>query len=168
MATTGTLLEAMISYYGNLSRQALSAMYQTREELRTGAFDWNKTLGRTISVWMDAADGWWSAFLVSANAPLPTIFLDVHADDSTAVRSVNVAVPEGADPEVTFIGQPGGTGQIPKEGIEVTATTRRDALEVKLKNLKALRTAGTVSAGLYGGIIHVKDKPLAFLMIRME
>ena len=166
MATTGTLLEAMISYYGNLSRQALGAMYQTREELRTGAFDWNKALGRTVSVWMDAADGWWSAFLVSANAPLPTIFLDVSADDSTAVRSVNVAVPAGADPDVSVIGQIGGTHSIPKHSVEVTVTTMRDAIEVKLKNLKAMR--GKVPAGLYGGLIHMKEKPLAFVMIRLE
>ena len=168
MATTGTLLEAMVNYYGNLSRQALNAMYQTREDLRTGAFDWNKALGRTVSVWVDAAEGWWSAFLVSANAPLPTIFLDVAADDTTAVRSVNVAVPNGVDPGVSVVGEIGGARRFPPEAVEVTATTMRDAVEVKLKNLAGLRAAGTVGQGLYAGVIHVKDKPLAFLIVRME
>jgi hypothetical protein len=168
MATTGTLLEAMVSYYGNLSRQALGAMYQTREELRTDSFNWNKALGRTISVWMDAAEGWWSAFLVTANAPLPTIFLDIGADDTTAVRSVNVAVPEGVDPTVSVVGELGGTRKFPRESVQITATTGRDAIEVNVKNLAQLRTNNTVGTGLYGGIIHVKEKPLAFLIIRMD
>ena len=168
MATTRTLLEAMVSYYGNLSRQALHAMYETREDLRTGSFDWNKALGRTVSVWMDAAEGWWSALLVSTNAPLPTIFLDVAAVDTTAVRSVNLAVPDGPNPTVSVVGEIGGTRQFPKEAIEMTVTTMRDAVEVNLKNLAALRSSGTVGSGLYAGIIHVKEKPLAFLVIRME
>ena len=169
MATTGTLFEAMVSYYGNLSRQALSALYQTREDLRAGNFEWNKALGRTISFWMDATDGWWNAFLVSASAPLPTIFLDVHADDSTAVRSVNVAVPGGGDVDVSVIGQIGGTKHIPKKFLDIEPTAKRDAIEVKLKNIKALRRGpDKVPDGLYGGIIHIKERPLAFLMIRLE
>jgi len=167
MATTGTLLEAMVSYYGNLSRQALSAMYQTREDLRAGTFDWNKALGRTVSVWMDAADGWWSAFLVTANAPLPTIFLDIGADDTTAERSVNVAVPGDVDPTVSVVGEIGGIRQFPSGAVQAKATTMRDAIEVNIPNLAGVR-AGGVGPGLYAGIIHIKEKPLAFVMIRME
>ena len=143
MATTGTLLEAMFSYYGNLSRQALGAMYQTREELRTGSFSFNKALGRAATVWMDAAEGWWSALLVTANAPLPTLFMEIGAEASTYARSINVLVPDGADPEASEIGELGGTHKFPAGAVEVEATRMRDAVEVKLKNKTKL--AGYIS-----------------------
>jgi hypothetical protein len=169
MATTGTLLEAMMNYYGNLSRQALGAMYQTREELRTGKFRVNKVIGRSLSFWMDAADGWWSAFLVSASAPLPTLFLDVQPDDTTTPDSVHVLVPGGVEPQLTVVGQIGGTFKIPKDFIDFEATSNRDAIEVRLKNVKGLRALKPPPpAGLYGGIIHVKEKPLAFLIIQIS
>ena len=65
MATTGTFFEALISYYGNLSTEALGAMRLTREELRAGDVSVSKMLGRMASLWMDAAEGWWSALLVN-------------------------------------------------------------------------------------------------------
>src|SRR5215470_11533988 len=101
MLRSGHLFDALTSYYSNLAFDYLAAMRETSEDLRTGQFDCSKAIGRACAFWMDAAEGWWSALLVNANAPLPTLFMRLSEGDQSLTKGVSVLVPGHAKPVIT-------------------------------------------------------------------
>jgi hypothetical protein len=167
MATSGVLFQGLVNYYGALSKQTLALMFSTREDLRNGTFDWSKTMSRSVALWLDAAEGWWGALLATASAPLPTLFMSVGPDDSTSDETVQVSIGPGQVPEMSEIAQIGGTAHIAKDAITLDVTRLGDAVELKLRKLKSLRASGTLPSGLYAGIVHLGQKPLAIVMIRI-
>src|SRR5262245_45164874 len=162
MPRSGLLFEALTSYYSNLAFDALAAMRATSEDLRTGRFDCSKAVGRACALWMDAAEGWWSALLVNATAPLPTLFLRLSEEDPSVPKRVSVLVPGKAKPEITDLTPLGGGEPIRAEDhIRVEATKNRDGIELALRNVTNLRERGGLREGLYQGLIHIEERPLA-------
>jgi hypothetical protein len=164
MPRTGTFLEAVTSYYSNLAFGALEAMRTTQEDLRTNTFQLSKTLGNVVSLYLDATEGWWNALLVTASAPLPTGFLRIGPLGGTDTCEIRVLVPQ--EPEFTGLVRIGGGELI--EGITINRLKNGDGLEVKLKGLDRERAAGRLKPGLYQGLVHIGDKPLAVLMLRVD
>jgi hypothetical protein len=163
MPRSGTFLEAAITYYSNLGFDALASMRTTQEELRTGQFEVSKAMSRAASFWLDASEGWWSALLVTAGQPLPTVFLRIGPRDTTATQEANVLVPR--DPECAGLLQIGGSGRIDKERLVLTVSAKRDRLGVKLKGLS---DDYRPQPGLYQGLVHIGDKALAVVIVEVE
>jgi hypothetical protein len=160
MSRSGTLLEALTSYYSNVAVGALSVMRSTQEDLRTGQFGLSKVVGNTLSFWLDATEGWWGALLVTASAPLPTMLMILN-DDSTHTQVARVLVPGGAQPECTPLGLIGGARTL-VASVSVRAFEDGDGVEVKLKDVRSN------PPGLYQGLVHVGERPLAIVLVRVE
>jgi hypothetical protein len=156
MPRTGTFLEAAVSFYSNLALGGLAVMRQTQEEVRTEQFEVSKALSRTVSFWLDATEGWFNALLVTANEPLPTVYLRVGEKTGTDTREVRVRVP--AKPEFTGAVNVGDGTTL--KGVEVRPTKNNDGLTVKIKNENVKRRPG-----LYMGLVHIGVKPLAIVMV---
>lgn len=167
MARSGVLLEAITSYYGNLVTNGLALMRSTQEDLRTGQFGVSKTVGGALSYWLDACEGWWSALLVTASAPLPTAFMRLGAEETTDSQTVRVLVPGDEQPEWTDLGLVGGEGTIPRDNLVVESVKDRDGVQVKLKGFKPGARA-KLQSGLYEGLVHKGAKPLAIIMVRVD
>jgi len=167
MARSGVLLEAVTSYYGNLVTNSLALMRSTQEDLRTGQFGVSKTVGSVLSFWLDASEGWWSALLVTASAPLPTAFLRLGAAETTDSSTVRVLVPGDEQPEWTDLGLVGGVGTIGRDHLVVEATKDRDGVQVRLRGLDPA-TRAKLRSGLYEGLVHKGAKPLAIVMVRVD
>lgn len=167
MARSGTYLEALVGYYSTLAFDAMAAMRSTQEDLRTGKFSCEKVAGRTLSLWMDATEGWWSALLVTGSAPLPTVFLRV-GKDQTLRGEAHVLVPGGGRPLVTNLERLGGGARIETEYINVEAIKGRNGVEIKLKLEKLREIRGEIAPGLYQGVVFIDEKPLAMLLVQVE
>jgi len=167
MARTGIFVEALTSYYGNLANDTLGLLRSTQEDLRTGNFDYEKTLGKALSLWLDSAEGWWSALLVNASAPVPTIFLRIGQDDTTHVQVARVSVPGDRPAEWTDLSRLGGSGTIDRKHVSVEVAKHRDSIEVKLFGLGDLRRNQTIAPGLYQGLVHIHDRPLAIVLVEV-
>jgi hypothetical protein len=167
MARSGVLLEAATSYYGNLVTNALTVMRSTQEDLRTGQFGISKTVGNVVSYWLDAYEGWWSALLVTASAPLPTAFLRLGPQDTTNWATVNVLVPGGDDPEFTDLGLIGGEDTISKSHLSVETNKDANGVQVRLKGLDP-KSRAALTSGLYQGLVHTGVKPLAIILVRVD
>src|SRR5436190_18137090 len=102
MPRSGVFLEAAISFYSKLAFQAAGDMRSMQEELRTGNFQIDKAIGRTLSLWLDAGEGWLSALLVTASEPLPTAFLRIGSSSRTEAQFVRALVPD--EPALDFTG----------------------------------------------------------------
>ena len=102
MPRSGVFLESAISFYSKLAFNAVGEMRSMQEELRTGNFQVDKAIGRTLSLWLDASEGWFNALLVTAGAPLPTVFLRVGRSTRTGSEFVRVLVPD--EPAHDFTG----------------------------------------------------------------
>lgn len=170
MARSGLLFEALTSYYTNLAFDALAAMRATNEDLRTGHFDCSKAMGRAFSLWMDAAEGWWSALLVNANAPLPTLFMRLSEADQSLTKRVSVLVPGNAKPQITDLTPLGGGEPIRAEHhIRCEANKNRDGIELALRNVTDLRKRGAgLKEGLYQGLVYIDERPLAVVLLQVE
>jgi hypothetical protein len=166
MPRSGTFLEAMTSYYSNLAFGALRAMRTTQEDIRTGNFSVSKAVGSAASIWLDASEGWWNAVLVTASEPLPTVFLRVGPLGGTDTQEVRVLVPE--DPEFTGLVRIGDGRTIPNSLVSIRPLKDRDGLEVKLTGLSELRDKGALPPGVYQGLVHMGQKPLAIIMVRVD
>jgi hypothetical protein len=160
---SGTLLEALVSFYGNLTLDVLDAMRSTRQDIRTGHFKFDKALGKAINVCIDATEGWLSAVLVTASHPLPTAYL--RAGDGTNTVSAEVSVLVQVQPQWTDLFQVGGEGRVRGADIKVDILTKGDGLVVALPGFAELRDKYRLEAGLYQGLIYTGDKPLAIIML---
>ena len=161
MARSGAFLEAAVSYYSGIAFSAMESMRKTQEDLRTNNFDLSRTIGRAVSFWLDASEGWWSALLVTAGQPLPTAFLRIGPLGSTATQVVPVTVSQVL--EFTGLRQIGGTQQI--DAVEVRPTQKGDGIEVKIKGISP---ASRPPAGLYQGLVHEGIKPLAIVLVLVD
>ena len=163
MPRSGVFLEAAISFYSNLAFNAVSDMRLMQEDLRTGNFQIDKAVGRALSLWLDAGEGWLSTLLATASEPLPTAFLRIGHGSRTDTRFVRVVVPETPALNFTGLYQSGGSGRIPAANVIIKRSSRNDGIEIKLKGLK-----GSEKAGLYQGLVHIGDKPLVLVMVHVE
>jgi hypothetical protein len=160
MPRTGTFLESAISFYSTLAQQSLGAMRDTQEELRTDQFNLSKTVARGASLWLDALEGWWSALLVTASPPVPTVFFHIGANISTDDRRIAAHVPRL--PQFTgFYGVQGG-GTPP--GILIESESQGNGLKFKLKDL----SKNPPTPGLYIGLVHLEGTPLATVMVQVD
>ena len=164
MPKSGVFLEAAISFYSNLAFHAAGEMRSMQEDLRTGSFQVDKAIGRTLSLWLEASEGWLSALLVTASEPLPTAFLRIGSSSRTDAQFVRALVPDEVALDFTGLFQIGGTDHISSPNLAIRRSSRGDGLEVKLKGLKEVRP----SPGLYQGLVHVGGKPVALIMVQVE
>src|SRR5262249_27616869 len=170
MLRSGHLFDALTSYYSNLAFDYLAAMRETSEDLRTGRFDCSKAMGRACAFWMDAAEGWWSALLMNASAPLPTLFLRLSEDEQSVTKRVSVLVPGKAEPQISDLTPIGGGAPIRAEDhIRVEANKNRDGVDLTLDNVVDLRQRGAgLREGLYQGLIYIDERPLAVVLLQVE
>jgi hypothetical protein len=164
MPRSGVFLEAAISFYSKLAFNAIGEMRAMQEDLRTGNFQVDKAIGRALSLWLEAGEGWVSALLVTASEPLPTAFLRVRPSSRTDAQFVRALLPD--DPALDFTGlfQIGGNDRFPAGVLTIKRSSMGDGLEVKLKGLKDDRP----SPGFYQGLVHIKGKPVALIMVEVE
>jgi hypothetical protein len=163
MPRSGAILEATVSYYSNLAFASLKAMRETQEELRVGEFKTDTVLARGLSLWLDSIEGWWSALLVSASSPLPNVFLRLGKDSTTGSQEVRTSVP--AEPQFTGLRPMGGGAPIDKQCVTVSRLSKGDGIEVRLKGMGGSKRP---PAGLYFGLVHIADTPIATVMLLVE
>jgi hypothetical protein len=161
MPRSGAFLEAVISYYSNLTFETLSALRSTQEDLRTGTFQVDKTISKAVSLWLDATEGWFSALLVTASEPLPTAFLRLGPFGGTATQEVHVLV--SAQPEFTGLDRLGGGARLEADkDVKIEPLRDGNGLQIKLTGPKRPQP------GLYMGLVHIGDKPLVVVMLRVD
>jgi hypothetical protein len=163
MPRSGLFLEATISLMNSLGQTALANMRVTQEELRTDTFSLSRAVGRAASFWLEAAEALPTAFVASANGPMPTLFVVVHDDDTSVTRTVTVIPPENRELEFTGLNQVGGTDSFDPGTVRVEPTGPNTAINLILENLGAHRPR----PGLYQGIVHVGDAVLALIMVNV-
>ena len=95
MALTGTILEAMASYYSNLVYESASLMRSVQEDIRAEQLDYGRVAAKTLSLWIDAAGGWWSALQLNAAPSIPTVFMNVKPE--LTIHAALFARWEGSD-----------------------------------------------------------------------
>jgi hypothetical protein len=159
MPRSGAFLEAVFSYYSNLTFETLSALRSTQEDLRTGTFTVDKAIGKAASLWLDATEGWFSALLVTASGPLPTVLLRLGPSGTTARKEVGVLVK--GEPEFTGLDRIGGGARIESPHM-IQALRSGNGLEIKLTGTKR------PEPGLYMGLVHIGDNPLVIVMMRVD
>jgi hypothetical protein len=171
MPRSGAFLEAVISFYSNLAFDALRTMHATQEDIRTGRFSGEKMLANVLNLSLEATEGWFSALLVSGSQPLPAAFLRIPPKANTGAAEVNVLV--DGNPQLEGLQRVGGGGtidkgrvdlQITKDQISLNPSRTGLRLEVKIKGLEKNRP----DPGLYFGIAHIKDTPLALVIAQLE
>jgi len=164
MPRSGALLEATIGFYGQLAKQAAEQLRTTQEELRTETFSIDKTIARGLSLWLDAVDGVFSAVLIAANGPVPTLFVRVSPDATTVTQEINVTIPDTAPFSVTPLTEMGGSGSVSSRTFSALPTSKKNAIEVKLVDLKNNRPR----PGLYQALAYAGDKALAIILVQVE
>ncbi|MEO8605932.1 MAG: hypothetical protein ABI629_25405 [bacterium] len=161
---SGNYLEALVGYYGQLAYDSTRVMRDMREDLRVGKFRWKRWSGGAMSLWFDAAEGWYSAMLSGAAAPVPTVLLQITTADSGTQAELHIDVRFAAKLSHSALLQLGGTGRIDENHLIIETSKMKDQIDIRLHNLK--RTG--VAPGLYQGIIHAGQKPLAILLVQVE
>jgi hypothetical protein len=163
MPRSGAFLEGAVSYYSNLAFKSLTAMRATQEELRTGRFETNAVMARGLNLWLESIEGWWSALLVSASGPLPNVFLRLARGSSTLTQVIHVSVP--SDPQFTGLKPIGGGEPLDEKFVCVKRLSTSDGLEVRLKGVGG---SNRPTAGLYLGLAHIADTPIATVTMLVE
>lgn len=163
MPRSGAFLEALTSYYSTLAFDTLALMRNAQEDLRNDKFDYQKTTGRALTLWLEACEGWWSAMLVSATPPLPTLFIACPTDSQAHVRTIKMALPPGAALKVTDLARVGGGAPIPHEKCTATAAVRGDELVFSVVGI-----GDGFAEGLYQGFVYVGERALARVALQLE
>lgn len=158
MARGGAFFEALTSYYSSLTYDTLALMKKTKEEIRTDKYDWQRTASRTASLWLDACDGWWSALLVSATPPVPTILVAFDAGVSAHSHTTKMLVPGTGRPHLT---EPvtAGNERALEATIRAEAQSRRDEVTIYFSGMR------DTSPGTYTGYLRVDEILLAQVVI---
>lgn len=158
MARSGAFFEALTSYYSALTYNALTLMKKTREELRTDEYDWQRTASRTASLWLDACDGWWSALLVSATPPVPTILIAFDAGTSAHSHTTKILVPGRSAPRLTHPVTAGNERAL-RATVRVEAQSLRDEVTIYFSGMR------DTAEGTYTGYLHVDEMLLAQVVV---
>ena len=162
MALTGTIFEAMASYYSNLAYESASLMRSLQEDIRAEQLDCKRMAAKTMSLWLDAAGGWWSALQLNAAPSIPTVFMNVKSGLSTHARTIKVLVPGSSAPEWTPLYSLDRKAPIAASHIQAEASQARDELTVRLRGLP-----DTIASGNYQGYVFVDEQPLAAMFLRI-
>lgn len=162
MALTGTILEAMASYYSNLVYESASLMRSVQEDIRAEQLDYGRVAAKTLSLWIDAAGGWWSALQLNAAPSIPTVFMNVKPELTTHARTIKTFVPGAATPDSTPLYSLDGKDAIARSHIQIEVSRARDELTVRLRGLPK-----TVPSGNYQGYIFIDEQPLASVFLRI-
>ena len=161
MARSGAFFEALTTYYSSLAYDALSLMRKTREEIRTDEFDCHRTASRTAGLWLDASDGWWSALLVSATPPVPTILIAFDASLSAHSHTTKILVPGRSQPRLTKPATAGNERAL-EANIRVEAQSRRDEVTIYFSGLE------DPPEGTYTGYLYVDETLLAQVVVEVH
>jgi hypothetical protein len=161
MARSGAFFEALTSYYSSLAYDALTLMRTTKEEVRTEKYDWQRTASRTVSLWFDACDGWWSAMLVSATPEVPTILLDVDAGVPVHSHTTKMLIPGKSQPTVTTPVTAGNERALDAD-VRAEVQSRRDEVTIYLSGMRDAKV------GTYTGYLHIDEQLLAQVVVQVN
>jgi len=155
---------AWITYWQNVAQDAAEVMQRASGEVAAREYSATRLLSDVLGTWADGIEGLWSAFLASSSAPVPTVLLRV-ARGATEVKTdaVPVVAPGSADPECTDLVLLGGAAgkKIPQANVRVELTAGRDALNVRLTDLRRLQLAD----GHYQGLVFIEQRALAAIHV---
>ena len=161
MARSGAFFEALTSYYSSLAYDALALMRTTKEEIRTEKYDWQRTASRTASLWLEACDGWWSAALVSATPPVPTILMAFDSGLSAHSHTTKILVPGTGEPRLTTPVTAGNQRELDAV-VRAEAQSRRDEVTIYLSGMRH------TPAGTYTGYLYVDELLLAQVVVQVN
>lgn len=136
MSRSGTILEAMISYYSGVAMDAVGIMRTTREDLRSETYDWKRTSSRVASLWFDAWEGWWSAMQGSGAEPLPTLLLVYDTKTEAHSGTLKMHVPGRGQPQLTEFATAGRRRALGAAVVRAEAQARRDEVTVYLSGIR--------------------------------
>jgi hypothetical protein len=155
MSRSGTILEAMISYYSGVAMDAVGLMRTTREDLRSETYDWKRTSSRVASLWFDACEGWWSAMQASGAERLPTLLLVYDTETEAHSGTLKLHVPGRSEPQLTELTTAGHRRALGAREIRAEVQGRRDEVTVYLSGIR------DPEPGTYEGFLFVDEQLLA-------
>lgn len=151
-------------YWSYLSERSMGRWKRMSEEVDARQYGTDKMLCDVLQFWNEASNGWF-AVMRSGCGELPRIFFLLEPDTESACREIDFFAPAcpQADPEVAYL-RPisGDPEQINETKCCVHLSPSRHSLVVHLENLE-----GPLSKGVYEGMIHVGDEPVAALLIKV-
>jgi len=163
-------LEALTTFYSDLAVDSMALMRTMREDLKGGKFEFKQWTGRSLSLMIDACEGWYGAVLSGASAPVPTVLLEATTAGDCNAETVRIVVGENQKLQKTDLMQLGGSASIKAAHLHVEPAERGIAVDLRIKGLqgKAKSKAPTLQPGLYQGLVYSGSKPLMIVLLRVE
>jgi len=157
-------LQQWISYWAYLSNDALERWFTTTKKMQSGKYSVTELIGDAMGYYGDAALAWY-ALLKGPDPTIPTVLFDLRPHDNTANKTVPIfgpALPEGK-PQVAFL-EPLVGGGHPANITARNCLVSRKGYHLEI-TLQDLLTPTGMSSGVYHGLVHIADRPVARLYI---
>lgn len=154
-------------YWSYLSERSMGRWKRMSEEVDARQYGTDKMLCDVLQFWSEASNGW-CAVMRSGSGELPRFFFLLGPNTESACREIDFFAPAcpQADPEVAYL-RPisgGDPKQVNEDTCCVYLSEPRHALVV---HLDGLQKNGALKPGVYEGMIHIGDEPVASLVIKV-
>jgi hypothetical protein len=162
MATSGDLLEAASVYWTNVGTRSLEVMQGWRESIRVGKLRPRKILSDSLSLWLEATEGWYAALFVGAAPQVPLLFMSIPSDAQANTATVKAHVPGDAKLKMTSLVSH-DKKTLPEKALRLEGSSKGNELSLSLKGLKTAKP----NPGTYIGFVYTDQKAIAQVVVEV-
>lgn len=154
-----------IGYWGFLSDRSMERWDRMSDELEARSYGTDKLLSDVLEFWSDASCGWFAALRTGSD--LPRVLFVLKPDAEAASKDLRLfppSLPHG-NAELTHLLplNPAGPKQIEAGHCRLALNSHRRLLDIRLEGLPRGK-----APGVYHGIIHIAEDPIALLFIKVD
>jgi len=154
-----------LGFWGFLSERSMSRWDRMSDELETRTYGTDKLLCDVLEFWSDASCGWMAA--LRQNSDLPRVLFVLKTDTEAASKPLRLFLPSlpHGNPALTHLLplEAGGPTQIEVGHCKLALDSKKRLLNIRLEGLPKAKTPG-----VYHGMIHIAEEPVALLFIKVE
>lgn len=157
-------------YWSYMSERCTTRWRRMSDEVEARTYGSDKAISDTLQFWSDATIGWCAALRGGVAADLPRVFFLLEPTAQSASKEIDFFAPghPHGTPEVAYL-RPvlgGDSKQIDETKCTVCPVPRRHGLVIHLDGLRQ-KDDPPLTAGVYQGLIHIGDEPVALLDVKV-
>ena len=167
-------LTDMFAYYSELGEVAMRRWRKATREIGKRRYTPTKLISDVLASWIDGTRSVWEAWGATGGLRHILFVIDQRTE-ADRKKVVPMYVPGSVEPELTELIATLDSSNLPcdkvlRAGEDVCVKTNgpRDCLTVALVGLSELPAKGKLASGVYEGLVHVEEKPLAVVHIVVE
>ena len=160
-----------VGYWTFLAERSMQRWRCMAEEVEDRRYGSDKVISDILQFWGDATIGWCAALRGSGTgSTVPLVFFSLHPQQQADGKEIDFFAPScpQGDPEVAYLVpiHGGSASEINESKVRLCVVPRRHALVIHLEGLWK-QGQPDLTPGVYKGLIHIGEEPVAHLVIRV-